>query len=599
MCHVGIGNMLALVQGPTENQRKVAPEKVRRGEDRGCCDMARRNQELVPYTLRATPSPVLCPDNDSADEEAEINVMIPDTVLHVETESFFVNRQQLALQSPYFRALFYGGGRESGKRHVEIKGVGVDQFRVLMEYTKTSKLSLSRENVLRILETADFLQLERPRLLCCKFLERELHLSNCLGMMAYAWQLGCRELYTAAREVALTHLPAIATEEDFMYLSKESVADLLASDKLFVPREDQALEMTLRWATFDPSREEDFMELVELVQPESLSLPYITDLLTRLKGSDPRAKLICKLNDNFPTSWSMGRSVPRTRARETLYILGGPHDQDKQSLYQFYPHSGRWQSHAPLQRKNLTQYSVAAVEENIVVTGGNFRDEIFWYSVDWVRMFQCGNERWVDGPPLQKSRHSHCSVGLGQELYVLGGSMDEGPVAHVEKLLLGAQGWEEVSPMVRAVDRAATVTLGGCIYVACGLDENGEVYSGIQRYLVKEDQWDVVTYSPLPRYDLLATVLNGALYLLGGQALRLDVETDEWTVLEEECLDRKFFGGCTTVNGQIYLLSERKMNKAFPNMVLMDPYIDTCMEIDNAIPCPVPLRGCITMRIVT
>ncbi|XP_024281097.1 kelch-like protein 23 [Oncorhynchus tshawytscha] len=559
--------------------------------------MACRNPELVPYTVRATPSPVLCPDNNSSNEEAEINVKIPDTVLHIETESFFVNRQQLALQSPYFRALFYGGGRESGKCHVEIKGVGADQFHVLMEYTQTSKLSLSRDNVLRILETADFLQLERPRLLCCKFLERELHLSNCLGMMSYAWQLGCRELYTAAREVALTHLPAIATEEDFMYLSKESVADLLASDKLFVSREDQALEMTLRWATFDPSREEDFMELVELVRLESLSLPYITDLLTRLKGSDPQAKLICKLNDNFPTSWSMGRSIPR--ASETLYILGGPHDQDKQSLYQFYPHSGRWQSHAPLQRKNLTQYSVAAVGENIVVTGGNFRDEIFWYSVDWVRIFQCGNKRWVDGPPLQKSRHSHCSVGLGQELYVLGGTMDEGPVAHVEKLPLGAQVWEDVSPMVRAVDRAATVARDLCIYVACGLDENGEVYSGIQRYLVKDDQWDVVTYSPLPRYDLLATVLNGALYLLGGQALRLDVETDEWTVLEEECLDRKFFGGCTTVNGQIYLLSERKMNKAFPNMVLMDPYIDTCMEIDNAIPCPVPVRGCVTMRLVT
>lgn len=125
------------------------------------------------------------------------------------------------------------------------------------------------------------------------------------------------------------------------------------------------MEMTLRWATFDPSREEDFMELVELVRLESLSLPYITDLLTRLKGSDPQAKLICKLNDNFPTSWSMGRSVPR--ARETLYILGGPHDQDKQSLYQFYPHSGRWQSHAPLQRKNLTQYSVAAVGNDLTI----------------------------------------------------------------------------------------------------------------------------------------------------------------------------------------------------------------------------------------
>lgn len=77
------------------------------------------------------------------------------------------------------------------------------------------------------------------------------------------------------------------------------------------------------------------------------------------------------------------------------------------------------------------------------------------------------------------------------------------------------------------------------------------------------------------------------------------METDEWTVLEEgECLDRKFFCCCATIMSQIYLLSERKSNKAFPNMVLMDPYIDTCMEIDDAIPCPVPLRGCVAVRMI-
>lgn len=98
------------------------------------------------------------------------------------------------------------------------------------------------------------------------------------------------------------------------------------------------------------------------------------------------------------------------------------------------------------------------------------------------------------------------------------------------------------------------------------------------------------------RYDLVAAELNGALYLFGGQALRLDVETDEWTVVEEESLDKRFFCGCSTVGSQIYLVSERKSNKAFPNMLLMDPYIDTCMETDDAIPCPVPVRGCVTMR---
>lgn len=77
--------------------------------------------------------------------------------------------------------------------------------------------------------------------------------------------------------------------------------------------------------------------------------------------------------------------------------------------------------------------------------------------------------------------------------------MDEGPVPDVERLVLGADYWDSVSPMIQAVERAAAVVMGSCIYVACGLDENGEVYNGIQRYKTEVAQWDVVSYSPFPR----------------------------------------------------------------------------------------------------
>lgn len=289
-------------------------------------------------------------EKDLVEEDQDAINVAPDTVLQVEGELFFVNREQLAHLSPYFRALFFGGGRESTRKHIEIKGVGLQQFHTLMEFTKNLKLNLDSKNVLDILEAADFLQLDRARLLCCKFLERQLHLSNCLGMMAYAWQLGCLDLYAAARDVVLTHLPALASEQGFMFLPKESIADILASDNLSIPKEDLALDVALRWATFDPSREEDFMELVALVRPECLSLPYITDLLTKINSSDPRAKLICRLNNNLPSSWTMGRSMPRSRSRETLFVLGGPHEQETQLLYQFHPYSGRWHPIHPCKR---------------------------------------------------------------------------------------------------------------------------------------------------------------------------------------------------------------------------------------------------------
>ncbi|KAK6467407.1 kelch-like protein 5 [Huso huso] len=568
--------------------------------------MDHRQQEPGVYGLRSpgfTELHPLCIDSpgsspDGASSEQLDREEGPSTILQVGSECFLVSRQRLAGMSPYFRALFFGGGRESMERRIQIRGVGVEEFRTLMEFAETSRLVLDQQNVTSILEAANFLQLEQARLRCCKFLERELHLSNCLGMMAYSWQLGCLELYQAARWVALTHLPALACEEDFLYLPKENVADLLSSDDLFLPREDLALEVILRWVAHDPGRrEQDFLKLAGLVRAECLSLTYVGELLSSVRGSDPRARLICKLDADPPPSWTMLRSrQPRTRTHETLYALGGRHDREKQSLSQFYPRSGMWQPCAPFQRRNLTQYAVAVVGNAVAVTGGYFRDEVVWYSVDWVLMYMCGETRWVEAPPLQKSRHSHCAVGVGGELFVLGGSMDTGPIVDVERLGAGAERWRSASPLIRAVERAAVASLGFKIYVACGLDENGDVYSGIQRFDVELDQWDVISYSPFPRYDLCATVLNGALYLVGGQALRLDVETDEWTLLEEGCLVGKFFLGCTAVNGQIYLLAERRGNQALPNMLLLDPYTDTCMEIEDALPCPLPIRGCVSIR---
>lgn len=292
---------------------------------------------------------------------------IPDVTLQVEGENFYVNRKQLALQSPYFGALFFGKGIESSKRKVCIKGVDLQHFRVLMEHSRTSRLALNRENVQGILETADFLQLERARLLCCKFLERELHITNCLGMMAYAWRLGCNQLYRAAMQVALSHFPAVLAEEDFLSLPKEAVAALLASDDLAIVNDDQALEATLRWVLFEPERGEYFLELAGLVRPESLSVSFINELLTCMRSSDSRAKLIQTLNADFPASWSAGKPR-RARARDSLFVLGGPHHQEQQSFYQFDPLTSRWQNRAPLQRKNLTQYSVAAVGNGVLHT---------------------------------------------------------------------------------------------------------------------------------------------------------------------------------------------------------------------------------------
>ncbi|XP_020384431.1 kelch-like protein 23 [Rhincodon typus] len=524
-----------------------------------------------------------------------------DTVLEVGHRLFHVNRRLLASTSEYFRALFGGGTRESSENHIVLRGLDPEVFQLLLGFAARGQVNVERRNVEALLEAADFLLFDRVKLLCATFLQRELRVGNCAGALALAQRLACPSLAAAARGVALTHLAAFMDdEEEFLQLPKEALAELLASDHLYVAKEDQVFEAVMKWVSHHNSRESHFLELLALVRSPFLSLSFLDLMIKRSKCSlqaDPHHRLLRILNHSLPQNWTMAQSQTQiSRSYETMYVLGGKHEQEQQELFQFHPQTNTWQACSPLRRRKLTQYAVATVGNFIFVTGGYFRESVVWYCVDWVLVYNCCEDSWMEGPSMKQSRNWHCAVGVGMYLYVLGGSTDEAVIADVERLPLMATEWEKTAPMMRPVERAAVVSTGTNVYVLCGLDENGDVYSGVQRLNVDNDVWDVISFSPLPRYDLCATILNGAVYVVGGQTFRLDTDTDEWTPVDEERFNQKFFSGCTTVNGRIFVLGERRGNTSIPNMILFDPYTETCQVVNAAVPCPLPIRGCVSIR---
>ncbi|XP_060702576.1 kelch-like protein 23 [Hemiscyllium ocellatum] len=522
-----------------------------------------------------------------------------DAVLEVGQRLFHVNRRLLASTSEYFRALFGGGTRESSQNHIVLWGLDPEVFQLLLGFAARGRVRVDRRNVEALLEAADFLLFDRVKLLCAAFLQRELRVGNCAGALALAQRLACPGLAAAARGVALTHLADfMAEEEEFLQLPREVLAEFLASDHLYVAKEDQVFEAVMKWVSHHNSREGHFLELLALVRAPFLTLSFLDLMIKRSKcglQADPHSRLLRILNHSLPQNWTMGQSQT-SRTYETMYVLGGKHEQEQQELFQFHPQTNTWQACSPLRRRNLTQYAVATVGNFIFVTGGYFRESVVWYCVDWVLVYNCCEDSWMEGPSMKQSRNWHCAVGVGMYLYVLGGSTDEAVIADVERLPLMATEWEKTAPMMRSVERAAVVSAGTYIYVLCGLDENGDVYSGVQRLNVDSDVWDMISFSPLPRYDLCATILNGAVYVVGGQTFRLDIDTDEWTPVDEECFNEKFFSGCTTVNGRIFVLGERRGNTSIPNMILFDPYTETCQVVDATVPCPLPIRGCVSIQ---
>lgn len=74
-----------------------------------------------------------------------------DIELVVESENFYAHRIILAARSDYFRALLYGGLRESRNDNhtIEIKECKAEAFKILLYYIYTGRASLVKEKVIK------------------------------------------------------------------------------------------------------------------------------------------------------------------------------------------------------------------------------------------------------------------------------------------------------------------------------------------------------------------------------------------------------------------------------------------------------------------
>ncbi|GLH13655.1 BTB/POZ domain-containing protein 9 [Gryllus bimaculatus] len=74
-----------------------------------------------------------------------LNDEYSDVVLTVEGQRFHGHRVILAARSEYFRAMLYGGLRESQQAEIELKGTSLQAFRGLLKYIYTGHMSLANQ----------------------------------------------------------------------------------------------------------------------------------------------------------------------------------------------------------------------------------------------------------------------------------------------------------------------------------------------------------------------------------------------------------------------------------------------------------------------
>ncbi|XP_023555222.1 kelch-like protein 17 isoform X3 [Octodon degus] len=458
---------------------------------------------------------------------------------------------------------------ESRQTHVTLHDIDPQALDQLVQFAYTAEIVVGEGNVQTLLPAASLLQLNGVRDACCKFLLSQLDPSNCLGIRGFADTHSCSDLLKAAHRYVLQHFVDVAKTEEFMLLPLKQVLELVSSDSLNVPSEEDVYRAVLSWVKHDvDTRRQHVPRLMKCVRLPLLSRDFLLghvdaeslvrhhpdckDLLIealkfhllpeqrgvlgtsrtrprRCEGAGPVLFAVgggslfaihgdCEAYDTRTDRWHVVASMSTRRARvgvaavgNRLYAVGGYDGTSDLSTVESYdPVTNTWQPEVSMGTRRSC-LGVAALH-GLLYSAGGYDGASCLNSAE---RYDPLMGTWTSIAAMSTRRRYVRVATLDGNLYAVGGYDSSSHLATVEKYEPQVNSWSPVASMLSRRSSAGVAVLEGSLYVAGGNDGTSCLNS-VERYSPKAGAWESVAPMNIRRstHDLVA--MDGWLYAVGG-----------------------------------------------------------------------------------
>ncbi len=172
-----------------------------------------------------------------------------DLKLIVEGEEFLVHRIILAARSEYFRALLFGGLKETSSDTIVIKDVRAHAFKLLLQYIYTGKLSLRNEreesliDLLALVHQYGFVDLLKAS---SDYLESILNIENVCSIYDISSLYQLKSLEEKCARFIDRNCATLLNHKTLLQLSCDSLASIIGRDS-FCVREIDIFKIVKEW----------------------------------------------------------------------------------------------------------------------------------------------------------------------------------------------------------------------------------------------------------------------------------------------------------------------------------------------------------------
>ncbi|XP_015684681.1 kelch-like protein 4 [Protobothrops mucrosquamatus] len=472
------------------------------------------------------------------------------------------HRLVLSAVSDYFAAMFTNDVREAKQEEVKMEGVDPDALKDLVLYAYTGMLELKEDTIESLLAAACLLQLSQVIEVCCNFLMKQLHPSNCLGIRSFGDAQGCSQLLQVAHVYTMEHFTEVIKNQEFLLLPAGEIAKLLSSDDINVPDEESIFKALMIWVQHDlDSRQQDLGMLLSYIRLPLLSPELLADLENSpMFTTDLQCQKLLMEAMKYhllPERRSMMQS-PRTKPRKStvgcLYAVGGMDATKGTTTIEKYDlRTNSWIQIGTMSGRRL-QFGVAVIDNKLYVVGG--RDGL--RTSNTVECFNPTTKVWTVMPPMSTHRHGLGVAMLEGPMYAVGGHDGWSYLNTVERWDPQARQWNYVASMSTPRSTVGVAALNSKLYAVGGRDGSSCLKS-MECFDPHTNKWSICNPMSKRRGGVGVATYNGFLYAVGGHDApasnhcsrlsdcveRYDPKTDTWTTVAPLSVPRDAVGICT------------------------------------------------------
>ena len=502
-----------------------------------------------------------------------------DVTVNVGNQSIPANRMVLSCHSVFFEKMFKCNMKEKHDHDVKIQRLNGPSVKNLIDYIYIGSIDIDENNVMKLLEAADYLQMEEVKGFCLEFLKSNYNIAvdNWLDMLKILILYRADEIKDKVHHYISTHFDEVAQTDDFKALSCDELKDCIVNldrNKMVEPSVYQGI---IIWIKHDfDARKAKLLDMLQLLLVDKFPYEFLSKILHDdliVNNLDCQNFLFKTLLKNLQTETKGSKiiSVGGNGAPSTITEVHNLHG-NKTSDYPDFP-------------VNISGHALLNINGYVYCVGGKNKAKTLGITNNlWVCPVKDQCKNWIKVAPMNDRRWLMGAIVHNGKLVVAGGYNGTRNLDSTEFYDVPLNKWKTNSSLKQSRNSNALVSCKGCLYAVGGGDFENYL-SSVERLDDLEGEWEESPPMQKPRRWLAAVNCNNVIYAIGGQCgkerstttksvEKFDPDEGKWVFVKEMNFERSSHAACV-VDGRIYVVGGLDGKEAVKMIECYDPSLDT------------------------